>query len=437
MGISPPAVVATAPPFSTLAVTPPQIERFVALDISKLTVVVAAADAKQQIILQPKKVPVTKFENWARCNLRMTDAVVLEATGSAWYYYDLLQPLVGSVIVANPQMVKLIAQTKVKTDARDAVALARLLAAGMIPQVWVPPQEVRELRSLVAQRQRLITQRTQARNRLHSILFAHNLVPPLGDPFDDNHQDWWKALTLSATEKLLIAQEFVNLNHLQPLVHQVETELFRLSTAPYWSASTTFLVQLPGIAVLTAMTILSAIGDIKRFETAKKLVGYSGLGVSIYSSGQVSRTGSITKQGRHELRTALVEAAWNAVEREGHWKDLFERLKSRLGSGKAIIVIARKLLVVVWNVLTKKEADHQADEERVARKILNWAYKIKRSGRGGLRGRDFLKQELQRLKIGSDLSTITYNGKPYSIASPPPKPKEGEAVEEAMGAATG
>src|SRR6516225_5945119 len=98
------------------------------------------------------------------------------------------------------------------------------------------------------------------------------------------------------------------------------------------------------------MTILAAIGEISRFPSPQKLVGYSGLGASVHASGQTHHTGPITKQGRRELRTVLVEAAWSAVEHHPFWKAEFARLVPALGKGKAIVAIARKLLVVVWHV---------------------------------------------------------------------------------------
>jgi transposase len=84
------------------------------------------------------------------------------------------------VTVAHPLAVKLISAARVKTDARDTIKLARLLAANLIPSVWVPPLVVRELRALIAHRKRLVKQRTQARNRLHGVLQRHNLIPPQG-----------------------------------------------------------------------------------------------------------------------------------------------------------------------------------------------------------------------------------------------------------------
>ena len=131
-------------------------------------------------------------------------------------------------------------------------------------------------------------------------------------------------------------------------------------------------MQLPGIGAINAMIVLSAIGDISRFPTAKHLVGYSGLGISIHASGQTQHTGGITKQGRREIRTTLVEAAWVAVAHHPHWKAVFERLCTRMKKRKAIVAVARKLLIVIWHGLAEQVADRSAEVEAVARKLLLW-----------------------------------------------------------------
>lgn len=93
-----------------------------------------------------------------------------------------------------------------KTDSRDTIKLASLLAANLIPAVWVPPQAVRELRALVTHRNRLVKQRTQAANRLHSVLYRHNLDPPSGIPFAVHQREWWLTLDLPRAEKLRVQQ---------------------------------------------------------------------------------------------------------------------------------------------------------------------------------------------------------------------------------------
>ena len=99
--------------------------------------------------------------------------------------------------------------------------------------------------------------------------------------------------------------------------------------------------------MLTAITILAAIADITRFPTAKKLVGYAGLGTRLHDSGMTHNSGRITKAGRTDLRRALVNAANHAVEHHPHWKREFARLEPHLGRSKAVAAIARKLLIAV------------------------------------------------------------------------------------------
>src|SRR5258708_37186185 len=99
-----------------------------------------------------------------------------------------------------------------------------------------------------------------------------------------------------------------------------------------WVKQVPFLVQLPGLGVLSAMRVLAAIGEITRFPSAKHLVSYAGLGASVHQSGETNRGAHITKEGRSDLRGVMVEAAWVAVEHQPHWQAEFERLTVRIGN---------------------------------------------------------------------------------------------------------
>jgi transposase len=173
---------------------PDALPRFVALDIHKASVVIGAVAATQAVVLPPRRIVLAQFSDWAGRHLLPTDQVVLETTINAWAFYDQLVPLVSRVVVANPSQVKLMAASVVKTDKRDTLVLAKLLAANLIPAVWVPPMEVRERRALVAHRQRLLKQRTMAKNRLQRLLHQHNLTAPATEPLAPSHQAWWEAL---------------------------------------------------------------------------------------------------------------------------------------------------------------------------------------------------------------------------------------------------
>ena len=120
--------------------------RYVALDIHKHYCVIAGVDREGRVLLQPVRVEHADLEGWLTKNLVTTDQVVIESTTNAWHVYDLLEPLVERVVVANPIRVKQIAQARVKTDIRDTLILARLLAANLVLDVWVPPRHVREMR---------------------------------------------------------------------------------------------------------------------------------------------------------------------------------------------------------------------------------------------------------------------------------------------------
>jgi len=382
----------------------PSFERYLALDVHKYYVVVGGVNAQQQVILPPRRLDLGEWAVWMPKHLHPTDAIVLEATTNAWTFYDQVAPYVGRAVVAHPGLVKVIASARVKTDNRDVLHLAQLLAANLIPEVWVPPPEVRELRALLAHRRRLIKMRTMCRNRLNSVIHRYNLTPPRGELFLLKHRAWWQELKLSPTEKLRIRHDLATLDHLEPEVTEVDVELHRLSTVAPWNQYVPFLMQMPGFGIIVVMTVLAAIGDVTRFPSAKKLVGYAGLGASVHASGETYRTGRITKTGRKDLRWIMVEAARIAVIYHDHWKHEYAALEKRLGSNKAVVVIARKLLVVVWHVLTDRVADQNVDAERIAYKLMAWSWKLDDAQRGGLTTPQIVRYQWMQVKIGTELT---------------------------------
>jgi transposase len=205
------------------------------------------------------------------------------------------------------------------------------------------------------------------------------------------------------------------MHEMDRLLAQVDSELQRQSLQAPWKEPMPFLLQLPGFAVVNSLTLLAAIGDITRFPSAQKLVGYSGLGASVHASGQTYETGRITKQGRRELRSALVEAAWMAVQYHPAWRDRFEKLATRIGKVKAIVSIARKLLVVVWHVLTERAADRNALADAVARKFVRWGKSAGKQQRQGHTVAAFARGQLDLVQVGQQLATVAYGGKTFRL----------------------
>jgi transposase len=239
-----------------MATSAVQSVRFMALDMHKHYVMIGAVNKEQEVLLRPRKFTWPEFDHWGKQHIGPGDAVVIEASGNAWHVYDELTARGAVVYVANPLLVKWIGSAPVKTDPHDTLKLAKLLAAGLLPSVWVPPAPVRALRTLIGQRQRWIKQRTQARNRLQSLLQGHNLLPPEGDLFAPEQRAWWQALDLPSGEHLLVAQDLLALDQLGPLVDQVDTAIQMQSTCEPWASEVPYLIQQTGIGLLTAMTLL-------------------------------------------------------------------------------------------------------------------------------------------------------------------------------------
>lgn len=134
--------------------------RYLAIDIHKHYSIVAGVNFDSQVVLEPVRIEHADLEGWLKKHIQPTDYVVIESTTNAWHIYDLLEPLAEKVLVANPIKVKQIVLARVKTDIRDTLILARLLAANLVPVIWVPPSHVRNLRYLLSQRRHLVGMHT-------------------------------------------------------------------------------------------------------------------------------------------------------------------------------------------------------------------------------------------------------------------------------------
>jgi transposase len=390
-------------------------ERYLALDIHREYILVGGWNEKKEWVLTPRRVSIEKFPEWAKKNIRHGDIVVLETTTNVWTIYDIVAPLASWVLVANAAEVWELAGARVKTDKEDIKRLLKLLVGGIVPEVWVPPMEVRELRAFVSYRSRLVKTGVMIRNRLQSLLHKHNLLLSETGLLD---QSWWEEQkNISALEKLQIRQELALLQEVEKLKAAVDEELQRQSTSSIWNKQALQLMQLPGVGFVVAMTVISAIGDISRFETAKQLVGYAGLGTGVHDSGKTHKDKKITKKGRRELRWTMVEAAWRAVRMSPFWKAEYEKhLKRMRKPNQAIVVIARKLLTAIWHVLSKEETDIHASEEDLAYKMLLLSWSLNEDVRQGLTYKQFAKYALMQLGVETDITRFVRKNVPRRLA---------------------
>jgi len=395
------------------------ITRYIGLDVHKHYLVAYGVDRDQNRLYGPRRVGYDELEGWLVKELTPSDAVALEMTTNTWTLVDILEPHVHSVTVVHPPEVKAIVKARVMTDKKAARVLASLHAAGLLPPVWVPPKEVRELRSLVAGRRRMVSLATRAKNTLHAVLHTHQILPPeeVKDIFHPKVRHWWEELPLTPLEMTRVLSELDTLHFATTQKERFEDALNILAAQ---DERVPILVQLPGIGIIGAMTILGAIGTIERFPSSQKLVGYAGLGAQVHISGNKSWSGRITKSGRRDLRKAMVDASHHAVKANGHWKTQYERLELRIGRPKALVAIARKLLVAVWHVLTKAEADRFAEVDKISASFFRMAYEVGvHNLPNGVGSRQFVRDKLDELEIGQNLTHIPWGKKRYAL--PPSK----------------
>jgi transposase len=308
------------------------------------------------------RVPTTRedIEGFAR-QLGPDVRLVMEATGNALWIYNLISPHAGRVLLANPLRTRAIAEARIKTDRLDAETLVRLLAADFIPEVWVPGPEQRQLRVLLQYRARLVQLRTRLKNTVHAVLARNGYQSPVSDLFGRRGRGFLKTLTLPQGETIILQSALGLIDALDKELKALEGELCaRAKTMP----QVRLLLGVPGLDVVSIMTILAEIGDVQRFSSPKRLASYAGLVPQVHASGKRRYTGHITRAGRSVLRWILVQVAHRAVRVPGPLQAFFSRLRARKGYKVAIVAAARKLLTLIWTLLTRGEPYRAADPLR-------------------------------------------------------------------------
>lgn len=371
-------------------------KRYFGMDVHKDYVVVAAVDQESGEIFTPVRVEMGRLKAWINHHLTGEDEVAFEVSSNAWHVYDLLVQRVRQVVVSNPAKTRLIAQARIKSDKYDALVLARLLASGFICDIWVPVSQVREQRALTAHRHSLRKHSTQTKNRIHALLRRHNLRCPSTSVFDPQGREWLVRLDLASVERFELNQLLAQLDLYQA---QIEEANQLIAQQAQHDPRITRLMQIPGIGFYTAFAILAAVGDIQRFPSPKNLSSYAGLVPSLHQSGQKNFTGHITRSGRPMLRWLMVEAAHIAVRWDPHWKAVHENIAKRRGKSVAMVVVARKLLVVVWHLLAGKSVYYYLNPASFTRKLSDWAYTIGREQLITPTPREFVAYQLKRANL--------------------------------------
>ena len=300
-------------------------------------------------------------------SLGREDRVALEVTGSAWEIARILEPHVARVVVVSPNETG-IRQARAKTDRLDARTLARLLWGGELDAVWVPDQQTRVLRRRLARREQLVRARSRAKNEVHAVLMrCLKGKPPFSDLFGVKARKWLAELELPVEEAETVAG---CLRHVEFLDREIAAVEALIAEQALESEEVRRLMTVPGVNVICAQTFLAAVGDIRRFPSSRKLVGYLGLDPRVYQSGQApAKGGRISKRGSPQARWVLVEAAWSVVQQPGPLHAFYERIRARRGHAIAVVAVARKLAVLCWCLLSRAEDYAHQQPSLTAKKL--------------------------------------------------------------------
>jgi transposase len=253
-----------------------------------------------------------RLELFAR-SLGREDRVALEVCGSAWEIARILEPHVARVVVVSPNDTG-IRQARAKTDRLDSRTLARLLWAGELDAVWTPAERTRVLRRRLSRRERLVRARSRAKNEIHAVLMRRlKGRPPFSDLFGVRAREWLAGLELPVEEAETVA---ACLRHVEFLDREIAAVDALVAKQALESEEARRLMTVPGVNVICAQTFLAAVGDIRRFPTSRKLVGYLGLDPRVYQSGSSpAKGGRISKQGSPQALKGTNTGTWATRQR--------------------------------------------------------------------------------------------------------------------------
>ena len=321
---------------------------FVGVDLHKKTLTVCVMTADRTVVQRkllycccPEQ--IEKFF----ASLPQPVQVVIEATACYEWLWTLLEPLVERIVLAHPQKLRVIAESVNKTDKVDAEILARFLAAGMIPEAYRPTPRQRQHRALVRHRYFVRKRIGRLKNKIHHLLGNYNADRK--NLFSSEGLKYLASVEVSGADRFVLNQLLADWEHAEKQMAALSKELtaFAKKAATGEKEARAVLHSIPEVGPVTVDVVVSEIGDLERFASAKRVVAYAGLAPTVRESAGKRKELGITKRGSKLLRWALVETSWRLVRNSARWHTTFEKLRKRRGKKKAIVAVARRLLTVM------------------------------------------------------------------------------------------
>jgi transposase len=278
-------------------------------------------------------------------------ACVEMMSGAIWVK-DQLEAAGRRVEVAHARKVRDIAPLACKTDKVDARVLAELCRRDLVPEVWVASLDDRAIRERLRRRAHLVKASTASRNRIFGLLTQFGLRISFTRLRQPDAMGLLERRGVPAVWRDSIAEHLAEIEELDGRIAPIDRELSPIARS---DARAQLLSTIPGVGPLISLTFAAEIGDVSRFSSASRLVGYAGLAPRISQSGERSQTGSLSKAGSRTLRWAAVEAANQARRPTNPFHGHYRRLAARHGKNPAKSSVARKLLITSWHMLSRNQ----------------------------------------------------------------------------------
>lgn len=331
------------------------MQYYVGVDHHKKFSYLSVMDNKGTVVKEGKVVNTKKaINNFLGKEYTKDTSAVLEAGRNWTVMYDWLEEELDEVKLAHPLKVKAIAEAKIKTDKIDAKTLAHLLRCDLVPEAYVPDKDTRIVKNILRQRMFLVRLSTMVKNRIHVILDRHPELRYQIDPsdlFGKQGLEWLKIVTLPKEDRRLLDEELDLLNHIKEKINSSDRWVTQLGKD---DLRVKLLMTIPGIGKFFALLIAAEIDAISRFKDKNKLTSYAGLIPSVYSSADKLFYGRIIKHSNKYLCWAFIEAVWPAIRKDLSLRELYESFKVRKGPNKAKVVVARRLCIIAYRVLSQK-----------------------------------------------------------------------------------
>jgi len=327
---------------------------YIGLDVHKSSIYATVTDKQGKVLISEE------FRNTCNDIKQFVESLgngdkyaVIEATCAWMHVYEQLERLNVSTVLAHPLKVKAIASARIKTDKIDSTILAHLLRTDMIPESYVPEKRVRELRDITRQRTVLVKQKTQLKNRIHAILTKNQISSSLSDVFGKSGMMFLRELDLPDNYRSELDRYLNIIEAINAEIYGIDKQIRLLAKS---DESAKLLMTIPGISYYSALLIVAEIGDIKRFSNHEKLCSWAGIVPSVHSSGSMVIHGRITKPGSKWLRWILTQCAHVAIRMDCPFREQYLRISKRRGKKIAVTAVSRKMLKVIWFMLTRGEA---------------------------------------------------------------------------------